>query len=87
MALWGGDGLLRTIRFLEPTEVTLLTERRRHPPWGLGTAQSGQVGRNSLDDRELPGKCHLHVDTGQELTIETPGGGGFGPAASDDDSG
>ena len=83
----GGDGLLRTIRFLEPTEVTLLTERRRHPPWGLGTAQSGQVGRNSLDDRELPGKCHLHVYTGQELTIETPGGGGFGPAAPDEDSG
>jgi len=83
----GGDGLVRSLKFLEPAEVTLLTERRRHPPWGLGGGQYGKVGRNMLDGEELPPKCHLRVAAGQELTIETPGGGGFGPAAREGDSG
>lgn len=83
----GGDGLIRTFRFLEPAQVTLLTERRRHPPWGLSGGTHGAVGRNMLDGDILPPKCSLKVAAGQELTIETPGGGGFGPAAPTKDSG
>ncbi|MDP7577062.1 MAG: hydantoinase B/oxoprolinase family protein, partial [Pseudomonadales bacterium] len=76
----GGDGLIREFLFLEPTELTLLTERRRHSPWGLFGGEPGARGKNSLDGRLLPGKCHERVNAGQVLRIETPGGGGYGQA-------
>ena len=74
----GGDGLIREFEFLEPAEVTLITERRIHAPWALDGGNPGSTGRNSLDGKALPGKCQLHVNRGQVLKVETPGGGGFG---------
>ena len=74
----GGDGLIREYEFLGPAEATLITERRRHPPWGLCGGLPGQVGRNMLDGELLPGKCQLTVQAGQTLRIETPGGGAWG---------
>ncbi len=74
----GGDGLVREIRFLEAAEVTLLTERRRYAPWGLQGGEPGKTGHNLLNGRELPPKCHVHVEAGDSLRIETPGGGGYG---------
>src|SRR5262245_7427746 len=44
----GGDGLVRELRFLEPADVTLLTERRRVPAWGLAGGGSGLPGYNFL---------------------------------------
>jgi N-methylhydantoinase B len=76
----GGDGLVREYEFLEPTEVTLLSERRRHAPWPLSGGRPGAVGRNSLDGRPLPAKCNITLEPGQVLRIESPGGGGFGSA-------
>jgi len=74
----GGDGIIREFEFLEPTEFTLLTERRVHRPWGLAGGSKGQGGENFLDGEILPGKCHKTVLPGQVLRIETPGGGGYG---------
>ena len=74
----GGDGVKRQYRFLEGAEVCLLTERRRNPPWGLAGGQAGECGRNELDGQELPGKIRFQAVPGQTLTIETPGGGGYG---------
>ncbi|MCZ6501142.1 MAG: hydantoinase B/oxoprolinase family protein [Gammaproteobacteria bacterium] len=74
----GGDGLIREFEFLEPAEVTLITERRRHAPWPLDGGNHGETGKNSLDGKALPGKCHIYVKAGQVLKVETPGGGGFG---------
>jgi len=74
----GGDGLIREYEFLGPAEATLITERRRHPPWGLCGGLPGQVGRNMLDGVLLPGKCQLTLQAGQTLRIETPGGGAWG---------
>lgn len=74
----GGDGLIRTFEFLEPAQVTLLTERRHHQPWGLSGGGGGVCGKNLLDGKELPAKCTFSVESGQVLRIETPGGGGFG---------
>jgi len=74
----GGDGVVRRYRFLEDAEVSLLTERRKHPPWGLGGGEPGLCGRNELDGRELPGKVLFDAVAGQTLTILTPGGGGYG---------
>jgi N-methylhydantoinase B len=76
----GGDGLVREIRFLAPTTLTVLSERRRHPPWGLAGGADGACGRNLIDGREMPGKFSLELATDQVLTVETPGGGGYGDA-------
>lgn len=74
----GGDGLVREYEFLEPAQVTLLTERRRHAPWGLAGGGRGATGSNSLDGKPLPAKCSIAVGAGQVLRVETPGGGAFG---------
>lgn len=74
----GGDGLVREYRFLAPAEVTLLTERRRHAPWGLAGGSDGKPGMNKLNGVEIAGKVSRHVVADDVLTIETPGGGGFG---------
>ena len=74
----GGDGVVRQYQFLENAEVSLLTERRVLPPWGLEGGEPGQCGRNELDGQVLPGKVRFNAESGQVLTIMTPGGGGYG---------
>lgn len=83
----GGDGIVREVEFLAPATVTMLSERRAVAPWGLAGGASGAVGRNLLvraDGRreELMSKFTTRVRTGDRLRIETPGGGGWGKAAS-----
>ncbi|MGD8644451.1 MAG: hydantoinase B/oxoprolinase family protein, partial [Chromatiales bacterium] len=74
----GGDGIVRTYEFLEPARFTLLTERRRHAPWGLAGGGPGLAGRNRLNDHELPAKVAAQAEAGDRLSIETAGGGGWG---------
>jgi N-methylhydantoinase B len=81
----GGDGLIRSYAFDAPATVTILSERRARGPYGLAGGRPGQPGRNQLTRAdgtqvELPGKVELAVEPGDELTIETPGGGGWGEA-------
>jgi len=77
----GGDGVVRQYRFLADAEVSLLTERRRLPPWGLQGGQAGRCGRNELDGQTIAGKLSFKAVAGQSLSIKTPGGGGYGLAA------
>jgi N-methylhydantoinase B len=79
----GGDGLVREYRFLSSATVTLLSERRRHAPWGLADGAPGEVGENRLNGERLPGKLCLQVKAGDCLSVSTPGGGGWGSAVSD----
>jgi N-methylhydantoinase B len=74
----GGDGVVRSYRALEPCVVTLLTERRRRAPRGAAGGADGAVGRNLLNGVELPAKCSMSLQPDDVLTIETPGGGGWG---------
>lgn len=76
----GGDGLVREFELLEPAHYTLLTERRRHAPWGLAGGADGLPGRNLLNGVVLPPKCEGELAAGDRLRIETPGGGGYGSA-------
>lgn len=74
----GGDGLIREFEFLAPAQVTLLTERRCHAPWGLAGGAPGAVGENRLNGELLPGKTSIVVKAGDRLNVATPGGGGWG---------
>jgi N-methylhydantoinase B len=74
----GGEGLVREFEFLAPTTITLLTERRRHAPWGLWGGSPGQQGCNLRNAENLPPKLSARLEPGERLTIETPGGGGWG---------
>jgi len=74
----GGAGVVREYRFLEAAQLAVLTERRGRGPWGLAGGQPGRPGVNRLDGEPLAAKVQLEVRAGQVLTIETPGGGGYG---------
>ena len=79
----GGRGLVKELAFLAPATVTLLTERRRLAPAGRQGGGSGRPGVNRLIgadgvERTLPSKITLRVAPGDRLTVETPGGGGWG---------
>ncbi len=80
----GGDGLCRELIFLAPARVTLLTERRKHAPYGLLGGEPGAVGMNVLEHdgtiTQLPGKVTFDASVGDVLCISTPGGGGFLPS-------
>lgn len=82
----GGDGVLRSVRFLADRGVaSILSDRRRHAPRGLHGGSDGRCGRNRLLrgglHRTLPGRVVLDLRRGDVLVIETPGGGGWGRTA------
>lgn len=78
----GGDGLIRELEFVVPTEVTVLSERRTEAPFGLRGGEPGRRGRNVLlrrgREQVLPSKVTISAQPGDRLRIETPGGGGYG---------
>jgi 5-oxoprolinase (ATP-hydrolysing) len=79
----GGDGVRRTIRFLEKMECTILSGHRRVRPFGLAGGEAGQVGENSVrrkDGRiEKLKACDATVlEAGEAVIIQTPTPGGYG---------
>ena len=74
----GGDGIVRSVEVLEPASLSLLTDRRRHAPRGVEGGEPGRVGRNRLNGEELPPKTSRELEEGDVVTVETPGGGGYG---------
>ncbi len=79
----GGDGLIREIEFLEPLQVSILSERRVFAPYGLAGGCCGTRGRNTFIRRDgqrisLGSKNEIRAGRGDRIRIETPGGGGFG---------
>jgi N-methylhydantoinase B len=78
----GGDGIIREIKLLSDAQVTLLTERRVTFPYGLAGGEPGQKGENKLGHNSeeiiLPGKGSFYCSKGDVLSINTPGGGGYG---------
>ncbi|MAT69777.1 MAG: hydantoinase [Planctomycetaceae bacterium] len=80
----GGDGAVRRIEFLQPVELSLITQRRGpHPPFGIAGGQPGAVGVNQLiradgTREQLGGIVELSLAPGESIAIHTPGGGGWG---------
>jgi 5-oxoprolinase (ATP-hydrolysing) len=80
-----GDGIRRTIRFLEKMECTILSGHRRVPPFGLAGGENGQVGENWARRKDgamekLKGCDETAIDAGEAVIIQTPTAGGYGKA-------
>jgi 5-oxoprolinase (ATP-hydrolysing) len=81
----GGSGGTRRVRFLEPMTASILSNNRAIAPFGLAGGEAGQPGRNSVEraDGRVEVLTHIgsvEVGPGDVFVVETPGGGGFGPA-------
>ncbi|WP_419320911.1 hydantoinase B/oxoprolinase family protein [Caulobacter sp. ErkDOM-E] len=79
----GGDGVVRKIAFREPMTATLLSNRRRVPPFGLAGGGAGALGAARVERADgtvqtLAATDLVEVATGDAIIIETPGGGGWG---------
>ncbi len=75
----GGDGIVRSVRALEDCRCSLLTERRTRAPQGAAGGGPGLTGRNLRNGEPVPAKATLALEAGDVVTVETPGGGGYGP--------
>jgi 5-oxoprolinase (ATP-hydrolysing) len=78
-----GDGIRRTIRFLERMDCTILSGHRRVPPFGLAGGEDGQVGRNSVRRKDghiedLRGCDATELEAGEAIIIQSPTAGGYG---------
>ena len=78
-----GDGVRRTIRFLEPMDCTILSGHRRVRPFGLAGGEPGQVGENwvrrkNAQMKKLEGCDATVIDAGEAVIIQTPTAGGYG---------
>jgi N-methylhydantoinase B len=83
----GGAGIRRVYEFWVAARITLNSERRIHQPYGLAGGQPGMAGRNTLiradgTTEDLGGKYTGWVHPGDRISIETPGGGGWGPPSA-----
>jgi 5-oxoprolinase (ATP-hydrolysing) len=80
-----GDGVVRTIRFLERMDCTILSGHRRVRPFGLAGGEAGEVGANAVRRKDgrmekLAGCDATVLDAGEAIVIQTPTAGGYGDA-------
>jgi 5-oxoprolinase (ATP-hydrolysing) len=83
----GGDGSMRRLRFLEKMTAVIVASRRNVAPFGLQGGADGAAGRQWVERRDgsietLTGTDRAELEPGDAFVIETPGGGGFGPASA-----
>jgi 5-oxoprolinase (ATP-hydrolysing) len=79
----GGDGVIRRLRFRSALSGALLANHRRIAPFGVAGGAPGAPGeavirRSDGSVERLGATARFEVTPGDELTILTPGGGGFG---------
>ncbi len=83
----GGCGLMRGFALLaDRATVTLLGDRARFAPPGAEGGEPGKTSARALyrqgtrqEPVALPAKTTFTMREGDELIIQTPGGGGYGP--------
>jgi 5-oxoprolinase (ATP-hydrolysing) len=79
----GGDGVVRRLVFSSPLSGALLANHRRIAPFGSAGGAPGAPGeahiRRATGALETLGAtARFEVAAGDELTVLTPGGGGYG---------
>ena len=82
----GGSGSDRRIRFLEDMDLVIVSNHRIVPPYGMAGGEPGQCGRNWVERAdgtivEMTGRDGTRVGPGDVFVLQTPTGGGYGPAA------
>ena len=81
----GGDGVVRRLVFSSALSGALLANHRRIAPFGVAGGGPGALGeahirRASGALETLGATASFEVAAGDELTVLTPGGGGYGEA-------
>ena len=79
----GGDGVIRKIKFLKPSILSIISERRQFSPYGASGGGDGEKGLNILikpdgSREELGHRTTMKINPMESITIKTPGGGGYG---------
>ena len=83
----GGDGLVRSYEFREPVSLSFFGSRRTHPPRGAAGGGAGACGVQQIEHGGRTRTLHdavisLELAAGDRFTVETPGGGGWGPVSA-----
>ena len=81
----GGDGVERRIRFLRPMTAVILANHRTVAPFGMAGGAPGELGRNWVERAngerlDFGAKQEVAMQPDDVFVIQTPGGGGYGPA-------
>ena len=81
----GGDGAIRRLRFLEEMTISILSNHRIVPPYGMAGGEPGALGRNWIERTDgtitkMSGTDTSPIRPGDVWVLETPGGGGYGEA-------
>ncbi len=89
----GGEGAFRgglgeEIRFVSthdgPLSIVFLTERLKVAAPGLGGGEDGALGRVLINGQAIDSRRPHILQPGDEVTLCTPGGGGYGPVSQRD---
>ncbi len=93
----GGDGCVRDIELRRPMQVSILSERRVIPPYGMAGGEDGKRGVNlwirkdvvdgSTRTISMGAKATCLMNAGDRVVIHTPGGGGYGAPGSEPQEG
>ncbi len=79
----GGNGVVRRLQFLEPMTAVVVASRRTVAPFGLMGGHDGAPGEQWVDRADgthvpMTGTDQAELLPGDSLTLQTPGGGGYG---------
>ncbi|MBT8221012.1 MAG: hydantoinase B/oxoprolinase family protein [Bacteroidia bacterium] len=81
--LWpGGEGVIRDVTFLENVDMTIISQHRIIPPYGMIGGETGKVGeqvvyRKNGQIESIKGISATRMLKGERVVIKTPGGGGY----------
>jgi N-methylhydantoinase B len=80
-----GQRLVLGVRTTRPYTFSGLFDRLHNPAQGFAGGNNGAAGGIRLSTGEvIQGKGSLELDPSTQITLELPGGGGFGPVADRD---
>ena len=80
----GGLGFRKRYRLLGDADLQAIFDRIKFPPWGVQGGKEGRSGRIVVDkksgEEEIIYKEKAYpLEAGDKFTVETGGGGGYGP--------
>jgi N-methylhydantoinase B len=73
-----GQRIEMEITASRPVTLVVLSQRLNFPPRARQGGENGSLERILLNDKEVEGGTPFRLDKGDVITLELPGGGGFG---------